>query len=56
MKRKRPGIPERRRSLAEINLVGHKTNRVKTSRLGCAHLFGVMPFAVALVMIWANLH
>ncbi len=48
MKRKRPEQPERRRALAEINLIGQKGVKAKPNRRGCAQIFGLISLLTAL--------
>ena len=56
MKRKQPPREERRRRLAELNLVD-EPKRLSAQRRGCASLFGSL-FVVVLagLTIWAGLH
>lgn len=56
MKRKRPQQEERRRKLADLNLV-EETKRQAVRRGGCASLFGsLLLLAVAAVSIGVGLH
>ena len=57
MKQKRPERPERRRALAEINLIGQKGVKAKSSRGGCVQIFGVMSVLATftgILAIWAG--
>lgn len=57
MKRKRPEIVERRRTLAEPNLVDEPKGRLVVRRPGCLpFLVLLLPVAVALVAAGAGLH
>ena len=58
MKQKRQEQPERRRALAEINLIGQKGVKAKTTRRGCVHIFGVMSVLIVfsgVFAIWVGL-
>lgn len=56
MKRKQPPREERRRRLAELNLVD-EPKRLKVNRRGCASLFGsILTLVVAGLASWAGLH
>ena len=48
MKPPRQPHPERRRALAEINLIGQKKSKSKPRRGGCAQIFGVLSLLVAI--------
>jgi len=58
VKRKRQEQPERRRSLAEINLVGQKGAKAKARRRGCFSIFSLISIlgtSTALLALWAGL-
>jgi len=56
MKRKRPEQQERRRPLADLNLVG-ETRRQAVRRRGCASLFGsILLLGAAAVTVGLGLH
>jgi len=42
MKQKRPEGSERRRALAEINLIGQRGGKARVKIRGCAQIFGAM--------------
>jgi hypothetical protein len=56
MKRKRPQHEQRRRPLAELNLLG-EPKRLSVRRKGCASLFGsILLLVAAAVSIGLGLH
>lgn len=56
MKRKQPPREERRRRLAELNML-EENKRLNVPRRGCASLFGsVLVVAVVGLASWAGLH
>jgi hypothetical protein len=59
MTKKNQEGPERRRALAEMNLIGQKGVKAKAKRRGCAQIFGLISLLAAaggLVALWVGPH
>jgi len=53
LKKKGSERPERRRALAEINLIGQKGVKVKPKRRGCVPMFGLISILGATIGLFA---